>query len=52
MMPDYPETRNEGVLHVIHSKNPIRSEDIPEKELHQAFTDEMSRVRYYVQGTF
>src|SRR6267378_1276029 len=23
MMPDYPETSNEGVLHFIHSKNPI-----------------------------
>lgn len=48
IMPDYPDTSNEGIVHFIHSKNPMEnlSEDtsISETSLYQAFTTEMSRV--------
>jgi hypothetical protein len=49
IIPDYPDTSNEGIIHFIHSKNPLQntSEEtsISETSLHQAFTTEMSRVR-------
>lgn len=49
VMPEYPEIANEGILHFIHIKNPIESpsrdpQDVPEEEVHKAFTKTMSKV--------
>jgi hypothetical protein len=49
IMPEYPATANEGILHFIHSKNPLQSQSrepqaIPDKELYDGFTDVISKV--------
>jgi hypothetical protein len=49
IMPEYPATANEGILHFIHSKNPIQSQSgelqaILDKEIYDGFTDVTSKV--------
>jgi hypothetical protein len=45
IMPDYPDTSNDGIVHFVHSKNPMPEDTSSETSLYQAFTAEMSRVR-------
>jgi hypothetical protein len=43
-MPEYPHTSSSGILHFIHSKNPITNLEPTTKELSEAFTREISQV--------
>jgi hypothetical protein len=42
VMPEYPATSENGILHFIHSENPIQSDE--KAAIQEAFTREMSKV--------
>ena len=42
IMPDYPATSENGIIHFIHCQNPIQSED--KSSIREALSREMSKV--------
>ncbi|KAJ5110975.1 hypothetical protein N7532_001510 [Penicillium argentinense] len=47
MLPEYPDTDENGVLHIIHvSKNPLQNVESSSREINEIFTQLMSSVQF------